>query len=414
MASIQRRGENSFLLVVELGYDGSGKRLRRTKTIRVEDEKLLRTKKRLQDHLDHELHKFKIKVESGEFIAPSKTLYSDFIKLWDDKFAQYTRNLAKTTRKNYLTNLKNYVIPEFGNKKMDEIKTIHIVNFLHELSLPGSAKSERKEPLADSSIYEIDKVMRVIFNKAVEWRVINESPMNGLSRPKVTRKSMEYYEEQDVFDFIEALFKEHIVWRMYFLTSSISGMRRGEVGALQWPDFNFERDCIELTRSIPLFIDGNPYIKGTKTNEEKRVIYMPSWYMDLMKDYKEFWESEKYAAGDKWLGGDDQYLFHNGFGRPYTPNSATSMWNKIKDRHDLKDIRLHDLRHTMITYLLNEGESVFNVSKRAGHSSSKVTTDIYGHPTERGGKSTAKHFEKFNPEHLVNNRSTEPVFIDKA
>ncbi len=76
------------------------------------------------------------------------------------------------------------------------------------------------------------------------------------------------------------------------------------------------------------------------------------------------------------------------------------------------DIRLHDLRHTMITYLLNDGANVFNVSKRAGHSNTKVTTEIYGQVNHAGGKLTAKHFEKFNPNDLVNNRSTSTIFID--
>jgi len=68
----------------------------------------------------------------------------------------------------------------------------------------------------------------------------------------------------------------------------------------------------------------------------------------------------------------------------------------------------------MITYLLNSGESPFNFSKRAGHSNSKITMDTYGHADERGEKSTVTHLEKFNPENLVNNRSTEPIFIGKG
>lgn len=413
LAHYQQRGKNSFLLVVDLGYDGQGKRDRRTKTIRIDDERLLRTTKRLDDYLKTELYAFQAEVESGEFVAPNKTNLSDFIQIWDDRFARHPKNLAKTTRKNYLTNLDNYVIPKFGNIRMDKIKTIQIVNFLDDLSKPGAAKSGRKEPLEDSSIYEIDKVMRVIFNKAVEWKVLKESPMEGLSRPRVTKKKMAYYDEDDVFSFFEAIYKEHVVWRMYFITEILSGMRRSEGIALQWPDYNFDKQYIGLNRSIPIFENGQPHVKGTKTDEDLRIIYMPEWYMEEMVKYKEFWDMEKYAAGDKWIGGDDQYVFHNGFGKPYTPNNASKMWKKIINRHSLKDIRLHDLRHTMVTYLLNSGETLFNVSKRAGHSSSKITSDIYGHADERGGKSAVKHFEKFDPKNLDNNWTTSAIFVDK-
>ncbi|MFB5166149.1 hypothetical protein V2P11_10135 [Parageobacillus toebii] len=87
MASIQRRGKSSFLLVVEAGYDAKGKRLRRTKTIRIEDEALLKTTKKLRDYLNEQLLKFKMEVEAGEYIAPEKMKLADFIKEWETKYA---------------------------------------------------------------------------------------------------------------------------------------------------------------------------------------------------------------------------------------------------------------------------------------------------------------------------------------
>src|SRR5699024_9450183 len=169
---------------------------------------------------------------------------------------------------------------------------------------------------------------------------------------------------------------------MLLITYAISGMRRGEGVALRWPDFHFEEGYIELTRSIPLFIDGVPHVKSTKTDENKRIITMPQWYMDEMKNFKKMWDAEKDLIGDDWRGGSVEYVFHSGDGVPYTPETVTTTWAKIKRKYRLKNIRLHDLRHTMITFLLNEGETLLNVQERAGHSSSKITTDVYGHVTK--------------------------------
>src|SRR5690625_5301362 len=60
-------------------------------------------------------------------------------------------------------------------------------------------------------------------------------------------------------------------------------------------------DCIVLNKSIPFFEGGKPHLKGTKTNERERIIYMPKWYMKELKKFKEFWDEEKYAVGDKWI-----------------------------------------------------------------------------------------------------------------
>ncbi|MCT2535694.1 hypothetical protein NC661_06525 [Aquibacillus koreensis] len=83
MASYEKRGENSWRLIVEAGYDANGKRIKRSKSIRIEDAALLKTKKRLQNYLDEELLKFKIEVEAGEYIKPEKLLFGDFVKEWE-------------------------------------------------------------------------------------------------------------------------------------------------------------------------------------------------------------------------------------------------------------------------------------------------------------------------------------------
>lgn len=405
MASIQRRGENSFQLTIELGYDGRGKRIRRTKTIRIKDEKLLRAPRRLENYLKQELYTFQAKVESGHYIDTSNIKFSEFVDDWIEKHAKL--NLEKTTFNNYMIHLNNYIIPHFGNSQLNKIKTIHIVNFLNKMSQPGASVRNSNKALSDSTIYELDKTMRVVLNKAKEWQVIKESPMDGLPRPRIRKKDIQYFDEDDIYDFIKAIYQEHIVWRTFFLTSAMSGMRRAEVIALTWEDIDFDEGCIVLKRSIPVFVDGKPYVKGTKTNEGERIIHMPDWYMIELKTFKKFWNDEKYACGDKWQGGEKNFLFHGGFGKPYTPNAATNTWKRIVNDHGLKEIRLHDLRHTMITYLLNSGESAFMVSKRAGHSSTKVTTETYGHFEKRGGKAIVKHLEKFNPINLVSNRSAD-------
>ncbi|GJI57966.1 hypothetical protein BATMR_09940 [Bacillus altitudinis] len=85
MASIEKRGSNSFRLVVETGYDANGKRLRKYKTIRIEDHKLLKTKRKLQEYLSDQLYQFKMEVNSGEYIEPEKLTFESFIYKWKEK-----------------------------------------------------------------------------------------------------------------------------------------------------------------------------------------------------------------------------------------------------------------------------------------------------------------------------------------
>ncbi|WP_226569601.1 tyrosine-type recombinase/integrase [Bacillus stratosphericus] len=73
-------------------------------------------------------------------------------------------------------------------------------------------------------------------------------------------------------------------------------------------------------------------------------------------------------------------------------------------QYKIKNIRLHDLRHTMVALLMEAGESISAIQRRAGHASARTTSDIYGHVTDEMKKSAANHFNKFEPKHLRNTK----------
>src|SRR5689334_15153640 len=123
MASIEKRGGNSWRLIVEIGYDANGKRLKRYKTIKIEDPAILKTKKRLKDHLQEELIKFKIEVEAGEYIAPEKMTFGIFVEEWEIKYA--VKHLSEKTLYTYRSHLKNRILPTFGHMRLDQIKPLH-------------------------------------------------------------------------------------------------------------------------------------------------------------------------------------------------------------------------------------------------------------------------------------------------
>ncbi|ASA21271.1 hypothetical protein [Paenibacillus donghaensis] len=86
--SIEKRGDTSWRLTVELGYDAKGERDFERKTVRVEDPELLRAPRRLQNHLEQELVKFKMEIESGNYIRPEKLTFSKSIEIWTTKFVE--------------------------------------------------------------------------------------------------------------------------------------------------------------------------------------------------------------------------------------------------------------------------------------------------------------------------------------
>jgi integrase len=393
--------------VVEAGYKANGTRNRRTKTVRVEDKALLKTTKKLNDYLEGELYKFKIEVESGEYISPERMLFSAFVK--DLRTKYLVKELSQTTLKTHDSLLKNHILPKFGHLRIDKINTMQIISLLSQLGEEGSRKDGRGEILSNRTISHIYGVLKRVFDKAEEWKVVIDNPMKKVKKPKFEQKEMGYYEEEEAQFVILALEKENLMWKLFFLGSMIGGLRRGELIALEWSDIDFENSCISIDKNIPLTEGGIPLVKKPKTKNSIRVIDMPEWYMEDLKKYRLIWKQTKLGLGAHWEGGAKEYVFHGVKGKALYHSTPTTKWRRFVQKNNLKYIRLHDLRHTMVTLLIEAGENMKAIQKRAGHSSAKVTSDVYGHITKKVSRGTADRFNKFDPNYFVNNPST----IDK-
>ncbi|RJS59194.1 site-specific integrase [Bacillus sp. PK3_68] len=396
MASIERRGKNSFRLLVELGYDGNGRRIRKKRTIKVEDESLLKKKKKLNDFLQGELYKFKAEVEAGEYISPEKMYFADFIEEWKEKKGKKKLGIKTLTER--LNLLKNHIIPYFQDKKIDQINPMQIVTFYDDLSREGARKDGKPGGLSPNTIYEIDKTLRNVFSTAKEWRVIKDNPMKEIERPPIQKKEMSFLDQDQASQLIIWLYENlSPTWRMIFLTALIGGLRRGEVVPLELTDIIWERNALSINKSV-ISVNGKATLKETKTGRSDELT-MPQWYMDELREYVDNWEKERELIDDQWKGGNNQYLFHNGVGERFHPQSITQKWWKIRKEHGF-NIRLHDLRHTMVTLLIEEGVNMRIIQERARHSSSRVTNDIYGHVSQKAAQSAAEKFDRFSPDNL--------------
>jgi len=416
MANIVKRGKNSWRLVVELGYDANGKRIRRTKTIRVTDETLLRTTKRLRDYLQRELAKFQAEVESGEYIAPEKMTFEEFIENhWRPKYAEKGRangGLSARTFDNYYGHLRSRIIPFFGNRYLGEIKTLHIVDFFDRLE--KDRKDGKGDKLSGSTMLYIFKVLKNVFSKAVEWKVISKNPMDGLKQPKASDFEPQFYSESEARTLVLALMKEPKKWQLYFLGCIFGGYRRGEMNALQWKHVDFVRGGFHIQESITTKRRGQIIVESPKTKASKGFVDMPGWYMREMQKFRVEWEEERKLLGDRWQGGEQEYVFHRGDGQPFHPSTPTGTWRKFLKKNGLRPIRLHDLRHTMGSLLLDDDVDLKAIQERLRHAKLSTTSDIYLHLTREKKKRIAEKFDKFDPEKIghqldTNSEKTEII-----
>ncbi|MDF2683976.1 MAG: hypothetical protein K0R47_5166 [Brevibacillus sp.] len=406
--SIEKRGENSWRLRVDLGYHSDGSRNRPSKTITVDDPALLRTTKKLREYLEDQLHEYKREVESGEYIKPTKMTFKEFYENeWKPKHAKIEYKNS-TTLKTHCSKIDNHVLPKIGHKVLEEITTMALVELFANMHKPGHRVDKRggKETLKTRTIQYTYDVTMNIFKRAVEWNVLKNNPLDGVKRPQISKEDKKarkdrknYFDEDEAAQVIEALLKTTSKWRLYFLGAIIGGFRRGELIALDEDDCDFENYRLRIDESISGTENGKADISDTKNEASNDYVDMPKWYMDELhihiKNQRK--QNLKIKAEGVWKGGDRNFVFHSGYGKPYYHTSPTQMWKEWCEKNEFRYVTLHGLRHTNATFLLGQGVSIKEIQHRLRHSTAQVTSDTYAHVTKKLSRKTTSHLDMFDP-----------------
>lgn len=387
MAYIINHKPGAFRLCVDIGEPGQRKI--KTRTVRITDPALLRTKKRLQDHLDLELKKFQLELMNSASAANADMTFSAFVEVWLTRHVD--RELEEKSRLQYRFHIDKRILPFFGKLKMGAITKQHIIEFIDYLHTPEAAL--RGKQLGASTIIYNYRVLRSLFNYAVEWEVIPSSPLAGISKPKEPdRPEMKVYDEADLARLFEALASEPPKIRAAVMLAVTCGLRRGEIAGLEWDHIDFGARTVHILQSIPMNKDGKPVIKKPKTRRSTRRLAMPMMLVDQLLEYREVWQLERQHAREHWPGGGE-FLFCHESGQPHDPHWFTDMWIDLRTRRQLKPIRFHDLRHTAATWMIKQNIHPKAIANRLGHVNIKTTMDVYGHVIESVDQQAASVFD---------------------
>lgn len=366
---VQKRGKESWLLVYPMGYDANGKRIRKTKTVKAknktEAEKLLAA--------------FITEIELGEYVAPSNIKFGDYVKLWRKEMI---KKVAPQTLETYDYVLNHRILPAFAHQKMEDITHGRIKSFLESLEADG---------LASSTIQKHYNVLNSIFKLAVKNETIKKNPMEKVDKPSVTYKPGDVYTSSELRELFQLLNKEENRQMALMVKMALTtGMRKGELLALQWDDVDFSTNTIHVRHSLSYTKETGYQLKEPKTQGSIRKIAPPKKLMDELKRHKLIKSTERLQARGLWQGGEHFFVFSTDLGKPFFPDVPNKWWNRFLERTGFKKIRFHDLRHTAATELINKGANIHSISKRLGHADIKITSKIYAHYLEEADQKIAE------------------------
>lgn len=245
--------------------------------------------------------------------------------------------------------------------------------------------------LSGATVLYHHRVLSTILTTAVHWQIIQSNPCSRIKPPKAEHKEAKYLDEQQAAKLIECLESESLQFRAAITLLLFSGMRRGEMCGLEWPDMDFKNCLVDINKSSLYLAGRGIYEDDTKNASSRRVIKLPAHVFDLLTLHRAEQAKQRLKLGDKWE--DSQKVFTQWNGKPIHPDTVTSWFHDFIKRNNLPEITLHSLRHTNATLMIASGTDIKTVSKRLGHANTSTTGNIYTHAIKTADEMAAEKLQ---------------------
>ena len=229
-------------------------------------------------------------------------------------------------------------------------------------------------PLATRTKNDLFKYLKSILNYGTKWHDFNFASMYNkmvnFNNPNELPKEMEFYTYEEFKKFIAV--EEDIKYKALFKTLYYCGLRRGELRGLSWDNLDFDRKELSVKKNVVNVSGDSGYwlLTTPKTKSSNRVISMPDTLISDLKLLKEE-ENKKYGFEEKWFVFGDIAPIH--------PDVLRRRKNENAEKAGVKQIRIHDFRHSCASLLINNGANITMVAKYLGHTKVDETLNTYSH-----------------------------------
>jgi integrase len=326
------------------------------------------------------------------FTEPSKQPLGDYLSGWLDGL-----RLAPSTIASYRKNIRLHIVPSLGNLPLAQLTATRLDVLYRQLESGGRADHRQGEGLSARTTRYIHTIISSALRDAVEAGLLTTNPASRAHPPTARQAKspeMSPWDAGQLAAFL-AWAKEHSELHAAWWTLSFTGCRRGELLALRWRDIDLDAATITVRRSAGLIRvkdEGATIEEGPTKTDRPRVIDLDPGTVAVLRD----WKRERGSLA-LVLAAPGALVFGDLNGQHRQPEHFSREWNRtvtraIGDGVDVPGIRLHDLRHSHATILLQAGEPVHVVSARLGHASVVVTLTVYAHVLPGDQKRAATRF----------------------
>ncbi len=269
----------------------------------------------------------------------------------------YERDIRPRLKENtWLTKehiIKTKILPYFGSRVISEITTKDVIAWQNELL---AFRDEKKKPYADTYLKTVHNQLSAIFNHAVRHYDLRSNPAaKAGSIGDKDGAEIDFWTREEYRRFADEMMDKPMSYYAFEMLYWC-GIREGELLALTPADFDFKAGTVSISKSYQR-LHGEDVITTPKTKKSNRTIKMPDFLRDEMRDYLKM----LYGVGKK-----DRVF-------PITKSYLNHEMNRGARAAGVKRIKIHALRHSHISLLIDMGFSAVAIADRVGHESIDIT-----------------------------------------
>jgi integrase len=275
--------------------------------------------------------------------------------------------VAHRTYHNYLSQIRNHILPALGKKKLKALKLQDVESLYRIMIVSG---------LSPATVRYVHAVTRRALKQADIRGLVPRNVAEGASLPRAGRKEIEAFAPEEVRRFLRAA--KHDRLEALYVLAVTCGCRQGELLGLRWDDVDLGTGRLTVRRQVQRSRDGSGMITGPTKNKKSRTVRLGKWAIEALKAHLQKQAEEVASAKGLWR--DPNLVFASTIGTPLDPSNLVSRsFKPLLRRAGLPIVRFHDLRHACATLLFSEGVPIKVVQEVLGHSSVSVTMDVYSH-----------------------------------
>lgn len=294
--------------------------------------------------------------------------FGEWMDFWYQNYSK--PKLRTTTRTGYEGRIYGHIIPEIGEIPLDKLTQNDLQQFYSRLKKGGRLiyVDQYGKGLSGCMVRACHANCRSALERAKIEGLIRNNPAIDCKLPPKKTKELQVLTREEIQRFlIQAKVEEYFE---LFLLELTTGLRRGELLALQWKDLNLETGEMYITKQVYRTKEDGLLISQPKTKASIRTIILPTPMLEILAEYRK-------TVDSRWMFPSP--VKEDG---PLDPGTIRQRLHLILEHAQCKHVRFHDLRHTFATTALSRGMDVKTLSAMLGHVSAATTLDIYTHVTD--------------------------------